>query len=117
MTQVGEAGLWLSGGQRQRVALARALFGTPRIVVLDEPNACLDAAGEQALGDALRELRAAGTTVLLVTQRTPILALVDRIVVMNDGAVARIGVRHDKAGDFAADGVPSVQPGRQEEHA
>jgi ATP-binding cassette subfamily C exporter for protease/lipase len=42
------------------VALARALFGTPRIVVLDEPNACLDAAGEQALGDALRELRAAG---------------------------------------------------------
>ena len=114
MTPVGEAGQWLSGGQRQRVALARALYGRPRIVVLDEPNAYLDAAGEQALGAALRDLRSAGATVVLVTQRTPILALVDRIVVMDHGAVARIGLRREQAGDEPADGVPVLQPARQE---
>jgi PrtD family type I secretion system ABC transporter len=112
LTPVGDAGQCLSGGQRQRVALARALYGRPRLVVLDEPNAFLDAAGEQALAAAVRDLRAAGSTVLLITQRTPILALVDRIVVMDQGRIARIGVRRD--GDTAADGVPVLHPARQE---
>ncbi|HEX6704730.1 MAG TPA: type I secretion system permease/ATPase [Albitalea sp.] len=97
MTPVGEGGQGLSGGQRQRVALARALYGEPRIVVLDEPNACLDAAGEQALGAVIAELRAAACTVVLITQRTPILALVDRIVVMDEGRIARVGLRQERA--------------------
>lgn len=97
MSPVGEDGQRLSGGQRQRVALARALYGAPRIVVLDEPNACLDAAGEQALSAVISELRAAGATVVLITQRTPVLALVDRIVVMDEGRIARIGLRQEHA--------------------
>jgi PrtD family type I secretion system ABC transporter len=114
MTQVGEAGQRLSGGQRQRVALARALYGEPRIVVLDEPNAYLDAAGEQALGHTLAEMRAVGATVVLITQRTPVLALVDRILVMRDGAIERVGVRQERAHAGAADApVPVLQPARQ----
>jgi ABC-type protease/lipase transport system fused ATPase/permease subunit len=97
LTPVGEGGQMLSGGQRQRVALARALYGRPRIVVLDEPNACLDAAGEQALAQTLTGLRKAGVTVVLVTQRTQVLALVDRILELRDGTLARIGVRQDKS--------------------
>jgi PrtD family type I secretion system ABC transporter len=116
-TPVGEAGQLLSGGQRQRVALARALYGRPRIVVLDEPNACLDSEGEQALSEAIAGLRAAGATVLLITQRTPVLALADRIVVMRDGAIERIGVRQEKTLDGAAaakapGAVPVLQPAR-----
>ncbi|HSW21787.1 MAG TPA: type I secretion system permease/ATPase [Burkholderiaceae bacterium] len=100
-TPVGEAGRWLSGGQCQRVGLARAFFGDPRIVVLDEPNAHLDKDGEQALALAIAQARARGTTVVLITQRTQILSVADRIMVMRDGMVERIGVRQDKAVEAA----------------
>jgi ABC-type protease/lipase transport system fused ATPase/permease subunit len=89
------------------VALARALYGRPRIVVLDEPNACLDAAGEQALAQTLTGLRKAGITVVLVTQRTQVLSLVDRILELRDGALARIGVRQDKSATVAEPGMAS----------
>jgi len=105
LTPVGEGGQMLSGGQRQRVALARALYGRPRVVVLDEPNACLDSAGEQALAQTLTGLRKAGVTVLLVTQRTQVLSLVDRILELRDGALDRIGVRQDKSAALAEPGV------------
>jgi PrtD family type I secretion system ABC transporter len=114
-TQVGEGGQWLSGGQRQRVALARALYGQPRLVVLDEPNANLDNDGEQALTQAIQGLRERGTTVVLITQRTQILSVADRILVLNEGSIQRVGVRQDKnsgtgeisAGDSALHVVPS----------
>ncbi len=106
-TPVGEGGRFLSGGQRQRVGLARAFYGNPRIVVLDEPNAHLDTEGEQALARAIAEARARGTTVVLITQRTQILSVADRIMVMRDGMVERIGVRQDKAAEAAAAGAPA----------
>ncbi len=90
-TPLGDGGVRLSGGQRQRVALARALYGDPPLVVMDEPDASLDAEGEQALLAALRDLKARGATVVLVTQRRAVLAVADRAMVLRDGAVERIG--------------------------
>jgi PrtD family type I secretion system ABC transporter len=89
-TPVGEGGSRLSGGQRQRVALARALYGAPALVVMDEPDASLDAEGEQALLETLRELKAAGTTVVVVTQRRAVLSVADRVIVMKDGGIDRV---------------------------
>lgn len=106
-TQIGDAGALLSGGQRQRVALARALFGEPRLVVLDEPNAFLDEEGERALARAIEQLKATGVTVVIVTQRTSILSLADRILVMRDGLVEKIGVRSDGEGRQVAEVIPA----------
>ncbi|MFC7205819.1 type I secretion system permease/ATPase [Comamonas endophytica] len=88
-TPVGEAGALLSGGQRQRIALARALYGRPQLVVLDEPNANLDDAGEAALVRAVQELREQGSTVVLVTHRPGILAVADRVVTLRHGCIER----------------------------
>ena len=81
----------LSGGQRQRIALARALYGDPVLVVLDEPNASLDDAGDLALMQALRDLKARGKTVFVVTHRMNLLAQVDTIMVLNDGRIQVMG--------------------------
>jgi ATP-binding cassette, subfamily C, bacterial len=87
-TRVGPGGLSLSGGQRQRIALARAVFRSPRLVVLDEPNAHLDSEGEAALNRAIAQLKAAKTTVMIVSQRSGVLQCVDRILFMRDGQIA-----------------------------
>jgi ABC-type protease/lipase transport system fused ATPase/permease subunit len=90
-TQIGEAGAVLSGGQRQRIALARALFGNPRLVVLDEPNANLDAEGEMALLDALAALKARGVTLIMVGHRHKLMAQLDKLAVLKDGAFEAFG--------------------------
>jgi ATP-binding cassette subfamily C protein len=87
-TRVGPGGLPLSGGQRQRIALARAVFRSPRVVVLDEPNAHLDAEGEAALNRTIAQLKAVGSTVMVVSQRSGVLQSVDRILFMRDGQIA-----------------------------
>ena len=92
-TPVGEGGRALSGGQRQRIALARALYGEPGLVVLDEPNAHLDDAGEAALLQSLRQLKARGATVFLVTHRAGALALADHLLVLHDGRLRTQGPR------------------------
>ena len=92
-TKVGESGFALSGGQRQRIALARALFGAPRLLVLDEPNAHVDGTGEQALMQAIRTAKKAGTTVVVVAHRMAVMAVADRILVLRDGAVDQWGSR------------------------
>lgn len=90
-TPIGVAGQLLSAGQRQRLALARALYGTPDIVVLDEPNANLDDAGELALGNAIRSLRAMGKTVFMVLHQRSLLALADRVLAMAEGRITTYG--------------------------
>jgi ATP-binding cassette subfamily C protein len=92
-TQIGEGGHALSGGQRQRVALARALYGKPALVVLDEPNASLDSDGEAALLAAVQELRQEGCTLFLITHKTNILAIVDKIMVLAGGQIQGYGTR------------------------
>lgn len=88
-TFIGESGHLLSAGQKQRVALARALYGEPTVIVLDEPNANLDDAGEAALVRVLLDLKAQGKTVVLMTHRLDILKVVDRVVVLNHGRVVQ----------------------------
>ena len=83
----------LSGGQRQRLGLARALHGEPRLLVLDEPNAHLDDAGERALLQAIEAHKAAGGTVVAVSHRAPLLRAMDKLLVLRDGRVSAFGPR------------------------
>ncbi len=92
-TRIGEGGVKLSGGQRQRIALARALYGEPFFIVLDEPNASLDAEGDEALTKAIRGVRARGGAVVVITHRPSGLAGVDLVGAMADGKLAAFGPR------------------------
>lgn len=94
-TEIGPGGLLLSGGQRQRLALARALYGDPFLVVLDEPNSNLDAAGEQALNESIANVRARGGIVVVIAHRPSALGAVDLVLVMYEGRVAAFGPRDE----------------------
>ena len=94
-TPIGEGGVPISGGQRQRIALARAVFGDPALVVLDEPNAHLDAEGEQMLARTLIRLRERGATVVLIAQRAGAIAQVDKMLVLQQGVVTKFGPRQE----------------------
>lgn len=94
-TRIGQGGQSLSGGQRQRIGLARAVYGAPRLVVLDEPNSNLDHAGEAALAEAMAALRKTGATIVVVTHRPSILTGMDKILVLNNGAMERFGPREE----------------------
>lgn len=95
---LGDGGAPLSGGQRQRLALARALFGTPKLVVLDEPNSNLDMVGDAALARTIQALKAAGSTVILVSHREELVSVADNIAIMNGGRLVHYGdVRQTQA--------------------
>jgi ABC-type protease/lipase transport system fused ATPase/permease subunit len=94
-TTVGLTGETLSGGLRQRVALARALYGDPAIVILDEPNSNLDAAGDDMLTEVLTRLKAMGKTVVVVSHKTALITRADRILLLADGAVQAFGTRDE----------------------
>ncbi|HVZ46145.1 MAG TPA: type I secretion system permease/ATPase [Ramlibacter sp.] len=116
-TPVGGDGDMLSGGQRQRVGLARALYGEPAFVVLDEPNSSLDEAGDAALVQAVRERKARGTTFVLMTHRTSILPVADKMLVLRDGQQQVFGAREEvmaalaKAALQAQQGQQGQRPG------
>ena len=94
-TEVGEAGSFLSGGERQRVGLARAFYGRPKLIVLDEPNASLDSAGEEALVEAILAAKEWESTVLLVTHQPSILLSVDKLMVLQEGRIQAFGPRDE----------------------
>ncbi|MEZ5842831.1 MAG: type I secretion system permease/ATPase [Hyphomicrobiaceae bacterium] len=94
-TEIGVTGTPLSAGQRQRIALARALYGDPFLVVLDEPNSNLDAPGEQALAQAIRNVRDRGGIVVIVAHRPSALSSVDHVGVIQDGKLTAFGPRDE----------------------
>jgi len=107
-TQVGEDGTVFSGGQRQRLGLARAIYGNPRFVVLDEPNANLDVEGNHALYKLLQHLKEAGTTVVVVTHKKDILKYSDRILVMKGGKPKIFGPRDQVLDKLAGKEVKTI---------
>jgi PrtD family type I secretion system ABC transporter len=94
-TDIGIAGSNLSGGQRQRIGLARAFYGNPKLVILDEPNANLDEAGEIALSKALLEAKKRNITAIVISHRPSVLSVVDKILVVQDGSVAAFGDKEE----------------------
>ncbi len=94
-TQIGFGGLGLSAGQAQRIALARAMFGGPRFVVMDEPNAHLDAMGEADLIEAITNLKAEGVTLIIVAHRTGVISAADKMMVMREGRIEAFGPRDE----------------------
>ncbi|MET9701970.1 ABC transporter ATP-binding protein [Streptomyces griseus] len=93
-TTVGEHGLTLSGGQRQRVALARAILTDPRLLLLDDATSAVDARVEHEIHEALKQVMA-GRTTLLIAHRRSTLQLADRIAVLDGGKLAAIGTHEE----------------------
>ena len=88
----------LSGGQKQRIALARALYGDPVLLILDEPNSALDADGTEALNAAVRDLKAAGKSTIIMTHRPQAISECDDLAVVENGQVVKSGSRDEVLG-------------------
>jgi ABC-type protease/lipase transport system fused ATPase/permease subunit len=107
-TEIGDGGAVLSGGQRQRLGLARAIYGSPRLVVLDEPNSNLDGAGEEALRQVLAHLKRENVTVVIVAHKPSLLVVVDKILVLRNGMIERFGPTATIMAAFAPPAAPRV---------
>ncbi len=94
-TELGETGFALSGGQRQRLAIARALYGLPKYVVMDEPNANLDEVGESALVQAVSYLKSQGSAIVMTTHRPRLVSVVDNLLVLRNGRQVGFGPAED----------------------
>lgn len=94
-SKIGEGGVVLSGGQTQRIALARALYGEPALIVLDEPNASLDAEGDAALTKAIAEARKRGKTVIVMAHRPSAIAAVDMLLMLREGKQEAFGPKDE----------------------
>ena len=90
-TKLGDGGAGLSGGQKQRLGLARAMYDDPALIVLDEPNSNLDDIGEQALLTALLDLRKRGKTIVLITHRSSIISVTNKLLLLQEGIAKLFG--------------------------
>lgn len=90
-TKLGDGGAGLSGGQKQRLGLARAMYGDPSLIVLDEPNSNLDEVGEQALLNAVLDLRQRGKTIVMISHRPGVVNVTTKLLLLRDGAVNMFG--------------------------
>ncbi|WP_374577414.1 type I secretion system permease/ATPase [Phenylobacterium sp.] len=112
-TDLGDAGHVLSAGQRQRVGLARALLGQPRLIVLDEPNAALDAEGEEALVGALDALKAGGSTIVIVSHKPSVFRSADKMLMLRDGRIEMFGPRDQVMARVVQPATPrAIEAGR-----
>jgi ATP-binding cassette subfamily C protein len=109
-------GVGLSAGQSQRVALARALYGSPALLVLDEPNSHLDQDGEVALVGALKAAKARGAAILMVAHRSSVVSIADRLLVLKDGRIEMLGPREQVTEQLnaAAKGAAPIVPVRKQ---
>jgi len=107
-TRLGDNGGVLSGGQRQRIALARAMYADPVLVVLDEPNSNLDAAGEQALAEAIQHMKRSRTTVVLMSHRSKILRQADHMLMLKNGAAVFLENWQELGSQVAAIQAPAT---------
>ncbi|MFN9709416.1 MAG: type I secretion system permease/ATPase [Burkholderiales bacterium] len=112
-TPIGPGGGFLSGGQRQRIGLARALYGEPKVLVLDEPNAFLDEEGEKALHAAVIAARQRGCTVLLITHRPALLDVADRLLMLEAGRVRAEGPKEHVLTQLQAPAQAPRAPAKQ----
>ena len=106
----------LSGGQAQRIALARALYGEPSLVVLDEPNAALDTAGETALRTAIAAMRDRGATVIVMTHKASVMGALDHVLILRDGRCAVFGPREEVLRPVMQDASPVATSGPRLAH-
>jgi ATP-binding cassette, subfamily C, type I secretion system permease/ATPase len=109
-TQVGERGETLSAGQAQRIALARALYRDPFLVVLDEPNSNLDAAGDEALTRAILGIRARGGIVIVIAHRPSAIAGVDLVLVLKQGRMQAFGPKDEILSKVLQRDAPAPRP-------
>jgi ATP-binding cassette, subfamily C, bacterial PrsD len=109
-TLVGERGEALSAGQAQRIALARALYRDPFLIVLDEPNSNLDAAGDQALTQAILGIRARGGIVVVIAHRPSAIAAVDLVLVLKEGRPQAFGPKDEILAKVLQRDVPAPRP-------
>jgi PrtD family type I secretion system ABC transporter len=107
-TRIGDGGALLSAGQRQRIGLARALYGNPFLIVLDEPNANLDAEGEAALTRAIAIMRAKRSIVIVISHRVSALAALDTALILHQGQMMAFGPREEVLARLAAAGTSQV---------
>ncbi len=108
-TDIGDHGRRLSAGQKQRLGLARALFGDPVLVVLDEPNANLDADGDAALAKAVQGLKARKATTIIVAHRPSAIAFVDKLLMLSEGETRAFGPRDEVLKKIAPGMVASFE--------
>lgn len=109
-TPVGEGGVALSGGQRQRIGLARALYGDPALVILDEPDAHLDADGEGALAEAVADLKQRGKAVAIMAHRPRAIGACDNLLVLDNGRQRAFGPREEILRDYVRSRTHVVPP-------
>jgi len=107
-TNVGDGGAVLSGGIRQRLGLARAVYGNPSLVVLDEPSSNLDSDGDVALLACITDLKTRGATVIIISHRLNTLGVVDKLLVLKEGAAELFGPRNEVLGHLTR--LASVKP-------